>query len=363
MHSVLSRGAALGGALVGLLFVGASPARAQVEISSKAMSMKIDGRLHFQFNHTSVETAQLPTTFFVRRARLEFEVKVNDFITGRLQPEFGEGITGLRDAYVALDFSPAFRATFGQFKRPFDVFELISSSQTLVIERAGGVRGIEGCAGVGSVCSLSRFTEKLNYSDRDIGVMIDGGLGSSGLKYYASVTNGRGPNNAVDENGSKSFTGRLEYDVGPLRIGGNVGVHDYVNDSTAADAFATAYGADVNWGEFEKPGPHVQAGFVYGDNWKNLTTPDPSTFITGQVIGTYMFPVKENRFLYGVEPLFRASWGDPDTDVSDDGGWVFTPGIALYLSGRNKFAVNVDVWTPAAGDTEFSLKAQTYLHF
>jgi hypothetical protein len=350
-------------AAIGVVAAGAQPAHAQVEISSKAMSMKINGRVHFQFNHTSVESAQLPTTFFVRRARLSIDVKVNDFVSGRVQPEFGEGVTGLRDAYVRLNFAPGFRTTFGQFKRPFDLFELVSSTQILVIERVGGVRAIDGCAGVGSVCSFSRFTEKLSYSDRDLGVMVDGALGSSGLQYMASVTNGRGPNNDIDENGSKSFTGRLEYNVGKLRVGGHVGTHDYPNDSTGTDEFGTAFGADVDWGAFEKPGPHVQAGFVYGDNWKNLTTPDPSKFASAQVIGAYMFPVTENRFLYGVEPVFRASWGDPDTDVSDDEGWVFTPGVMFHFTGRNKFAVNVDVWTPATGDTEYSLKAQTYLHF
>jgi hypothetical protein len=362
MRSAFWRGLAVAAAVVAIV-VSARPAHAQVEITSKAMSMKINGRVHFQFNHTSVESAELPTTFFVRRARLSVDVTVNDFISGKVQPEFGEGVTGLRDAYVRLNFSPSFRTTFGQFKRPFDVFELVSSTQILVIERAGGVRAIDGCSGVGNVCSFSRFTEKLSYSDRDLGVMVDGALGSSGLRYMASVTNGRGPNNAIDENGSKSFTGRLEYNVGKLRVGGHVGTHDYPNDSTGTDEFGTAFGADVNWGEFEKPGPHVQAGVVYGDNWKNLVTPDPSKFMSAQAIGAYMVRIRENRFLYGVEPVFRVSWGDPDTDLSDDEGWLLTPGVAFYFAGRNKFAVNVDVWSPATGDTEYSLKAQTYLHF
>ena len=53
------------------------------------------------------------------------------------------------DAYVRLTFGSGFRATIGQFKRPFDVFELTSSTQTLVIERAGGVDGVSACAGPG----------------------------------------------------------------------------------------------------------------------------------------------------------------------------------------------------------------------
>ena len=362
MRHVFARSAGIAGVAVGLLLV-AGPVGAQVQLSSKSMELKIDGRIHFQYNQTSSDQALLANSFFIRRARLEIEAKVNDFISGRIQPEFGEGTVGLRDAFVSLTFGPGFRTTFGQFKRPFDVFELVSSSQILVIERAGGVRGVEACSGVGNVCSLSRFTEKLGYSDRDIGVMVDGALGSSGFKYYASITNGRGPNNDIDENATKSYTGRVEYAVSGLRIGGHVGVHDYPYDTTGTNKYATAFGADVDWGHYEKPGPHVQAGVVYGDNWKNLGVTDPSKFVSAQAIATYMFPVKDNKYLYGIEPLVRASWGDPDTDVSDDTGWIFTPGLVVYMSGRNKFAVNVDVSKPAVGDTEYSIKAQTYLYF
>lgn len=362
MRKALARSGRIVGIAVGLLALAGS-AGAQVTVSSKAMELKIDGRLHFQYNHTSAELADLSSSFFVRRARLEVEARINDFVSGRIQPEFGEGTVGLRDAFVSLNFGPGFRTTFGQFKRPFDVFELVSSSQILVIERAGGVRGIDGCSGIDNVCSLSRFTERLGYSDRDIGVMVDGALGSSGVNYYASITNGRGPNTDIDENATKSYTGRVEYAVAGLRIGGNVGMHDYANDSTGTNEYATAFGADVDWGRYEKPGPHVQAGIVYGDNWRNLGITDPSKFVTAQAIATYMFPVNENRYLYGIEPLVRASWGDPDTDADDDAGWLFTPGLVFYLTGRNKVAVNVDVWKPAVGDTEYSIKAQTYLHF
>ncbi len=64
-----------------------------------------------------------------------------------------------------------------------------------------------------------------------------------------------------------------------------------------------------------------------------------------------------------VEPVGRVSWGDPDTDVSDDHGWLFTPGFVVYFSGRNKIGLNLDIWSPATGDSETSLKAQAYLHF
>ena len=361
MLRVSSRGRIAAAAVALAASAFASTAQAQVEIKSNALEIKFTGRLHMQWNQTSSTNAAVASTFFVRRARLTAEVKVSDFISGKIQPEYGEGTVGLRDAYVDLNFARQFRWRMGQFKRPFDRFELVSSTQILVIERVGGVRGIPGCAGVSNVCSYSRFTEKLNYSDRDLGFMFLGDVGR--VRYSASVTNGEGPNDVVDENGAKSFTGRLEYRGAGLVFGANVGVHDYPSDSTGTDEYATAFGADVDWGRYEQPGPHVKAGVTYGENWKNLTTADPSKFVTAQGIVTYLFPIRGNRFVSGIEPVARVSWGDPDTDVSGDDGWLFTPGLVAHFSGRNKFAVNVDVWAPATGDTEYSVKVQSYLFF
>jgi len=361
MLRVSSRGRIAAAAVALAACLIASTAQAQVVIKSKAMEIRFSGRVHMQWNQTSSTSAAVASTFFVRRARLTAEVKINDFIEGKIQPEYGEGVVGLRDAYVDLVFAPAFRFRAGQFKRPFDRFELVSSTQILVIERVGGVRGIDPCPGVDNVCSYSRFTERLNYSDRDLGIAMGGQVGR--IVWSASMTNGEGPNDLVDENGTKSYGGRLEYRGPGLVIGANVGVHDYINDSTASDEYATAFGADVDWGRYEQPGPHVKAGITFGDNWKNLTTPSPSRFATAQGIVTYLFPIRGNRFAYGIEPVARASWGDPDTDVSGDGGWLFTPGLVAHFTGRNKFAVNVDIWLPATGDTEYSVKAQMYLHF
>ncbi len=357
-------------AVVGALALGANVATAQVEISSNATKIKLTGRLHLQFNQTSAEGAALPTTFFVRRARVTAEITVNDFIYGKIQPEYGEEIVGLRDAYMRLQFARYFRVTGGQFKRPFDVFELVSSTQILVIERAGGVRGLSGCAGIGSVCSLSRFTEKLFYSDRDIGVMVDGRIGD--WRYSGSVTNGRGPNNRIDENGTKSFSGRLEYNFagGNGRVGAHVAAHDYpfTNpvDSATSDEYGYAFGADIDWGRYETPGLHVQMGVVYGDNWKNqigTTTADASKFLTAQGIVTYMFPINDSRFFYAIEPIGRIAWGDPDRSAADDEGLLLTPGVQLYFTGRNKFAVNLDYYKPAALPSVYSFKAQMFFYF
>ncbi len=340
----------------------APDAVAQVTIDSRATEITLTGRVHLQWNSTSVDDV-LSNEFLIRRARLTAEVEINDWISGKVQPDFGEGEISLKDAYLRLAFDPAFRATIGQFKRPFDLFELTSSTKILVIERAGGVRGVDACSGPGGVCSYSRLTEKLNYADRDIGVMVDGSF-ADGWQYMASVTNGVGSNDE-EENDTKSYTGRLAFQpIRDLAVAGHVGVHDYVDTiPSPSNEYAVAFGGDLEWGNYDS-GLHVQAGLTVGDNWLNLDAAgDPTTFVTAQGIVTYKIPVNNSRLLQAVEPVGRISWGDPDTDLDDDEGLLLTPGFVVFFSGRNKFAVNVDIWSPSTGDTEYSIKAQSYLHF
>ncbi len=358
MYSTKLRTVALCAAFA--LAAGARPVTAQVKIDARAMELTVTGRVHSQFNTTSVAGVS-GSEFLIRRARLTAELKINDFVSGKIQPDYGEGEINLKDAYVRLTFSPAFRATLGQYKRPFDLFELTSSTQILVIERAGGVRGVDACTGPGGTCSFSRFTEKLQYSDRDIGIHIDGRDKTGRFGYAASITNGTG-GNTEDENGTKSYTGRVTFSpFDNVSIAANIGVHDYV-DGSGSNEYANAFGGDIEVGNYDR-GLHVKAGVVSGDNWQNVAAGEPSTFFATQGIVTYKAPVTENQFVTAVEPVARLSWGDPDTDVSDDDGWLITPGFVVYFSGRNKIALNLDVWSPAAGDTEVSLKMQSYLHF
>lgn len=345
--------------VVGVLVLG-SGVHAQVEVKSRAMVLTVTGRMHAQFNTTSV-SGESGSEYLIRRARITAELKINDFVSGKIQPDFGEGEISLKDAYLRLSFNPAFRATIGQFKRPFDVFELTSSTQILVVERAGGIRGVDACAGPGGACTFSRLTEKLQFSDRDIGLMIDGEDPSGRFSYAASVTNGTGQN-VADENGAKSYTARVSFvPVHNIVVAGHVGAHDYV-DPLTGNEYAVAFGGDVEIGNFDQ-GLHIQAGVVTGDNWQNLGAGGPGTFLSTQGIVTYKLPVSENPFVTHVEPVGRVSWGDPDTDAPDDHGWLFTPGFVAYFSGRNKIGINLDIWSPATGDSETSLKAQAYLHF
>lgn len=344
----------------------------QNAVSGRAAAVRLGGRMHVQYATSSVDSHR--EQFFFRRARLELDATVNVFLDARFQLEFGGGTADLRDAYMRLSFSPGFQVTAGQFKRPFDLFELASSVDLSLIERDGRVGGVNACSGVGGVCSFSRFTERLRYSDRDVGVKVSGVRGR--LAYDAAVTNGSGAN-VPDENGTKSFSGRMVVSL-PSRVtlGANLGIQDYVAPGVG-DAHATAWGADMQVGTW-RDGLLLQASLVAGDNWRKLRSPGtgvpvdpslpvapgtrPAPFRAFQAVASYYHPMESPRFA-GLEPLLRVSFGDPDTGVDDDGGMVLTPGLMLYITGRSKIGFNVDVWSPSSGDAAHSLKLQTFLYF
>ncbi len=342
-----------------LALIAATPfaLEAQTEISARSASIRFGGRIHAQYAGSSV--AEAKTDFFLRRVRFIADVTVNDFVSARIQPDFVGGKTALQDAYVRLDFSPGFRVSVGQFKRAFDMFELASSTDLSVIERDGRVGGVDACAGVGSVCSYSRLTEKLSFAGRDQGIKIDGSSGS--VSYQATVTNGTGIN-VSDENDRKSFSGRLAFAASDdLTIGGNLALHDYLDDvDDPKNAFG--WGADIQLGDW-RDGFLLQGAVSGGDNWKVPdASGDPTTFFAAQVVASYYSPLGGGRVV-GIEPLLRISIGDPDTNLDDDGGTVLTPGLMFYLDGKNKIGTNVDIYSPQSGDTEFSFKVQTFLYF
>lgn len=332
-------------------------ADAQLEISSRASSIRIGGRAHAQYSVSSAPGAD--TDFFFRRVRFIADITVNDFVSGRIQPDFAGGKTTLQDTYIRLSFSNAFRLSFGQLKRAYDVFELSSSTDMSLIERDGRIEGVSHCAGVGSVCSYSRLTESLGFAGRDQGVKLDGRSGS--FSYQATVTNGTGVN-VADENDAKSFSARMTVEAAAdVRISSQLALHDYEYGDNRTGR-ARGWGADVEIGGW-RDGFMLMGAVTGGDNWKLLGAGnEPATFVAAQVVASYYRPIHAAR-LSGIEPLLRVSLGDPDTAVDSNGATVFTPGLMFYFEGKNKIGANLDFYSPHAGESELSLKVQTFLYF
>jgi Phosphate-selective porin O and P len=344
---------------LGITFLG-HPAVAQTTVHTQAVEITLTGRLHTQINTTSVAT-EPGDQILIRRARFSVAVKINDFVSGLVEPEYAGSKAQLKVAYLRLAFAPAFNATIGQYKRPFDLFTVTSSADILVIERTGDIRGVDTCTGVGGICSFNQFLEQLQYSATDIGIVLDGHDRASRVTYAVAVMNGPGPNLA-DENGTKSYSGRLTVAATPnVHVGGNVAVHDYVNP-VRGNAYAPAFEGDLEIGNFAR-GFHLQAGAVGGDNWRALVAGEPRHFLALQAIATYRVAVHRPPYAEAIEPVARVSWGNPDTATPRDGGVLLTPGIVWHIAGRNKIGANVDVWHPQQGATEWSLKVQSYLFF
>ncbi|MFQ5599382.1 MAG: porin [Candidatus Krumholzibacteriia bacterium] len=362
------------GLAVALALASSRMAFGEVEIQSKAVKIKLTGREHTQFNTTSVE-GQLGSEFLIRRARITAEVKLNDLVSGKVQPDFGSGKISLKDAYMKLHFSPNFQIITGQFKRPFDLFELTSSTRILVVERAGKIRGASGFH------SFSSLTEGLRYSDRDVGAKATIQASNKRFRLDVAVTNGQGankvPSKLAADNlariGEKQYTARASVkplEARDLRIAGGFTALPIAQPDTAVTSvadldveYSTAFEAAAEWGNFKK-GLHVQAGFVIGDNWRSSAV-EPPTFTAVQGILTYKHLLTGQSTVTAVEPLLRVSWADPDTDAASDAGLLLTPGVQAFFIGRNKVSVNADIFIPESDDldTETSIKAQMYVHF
>ncbi len=329
---------------------------AQTTISARAATLTIGGRLHTQYQGSSVDGAV--NDFFIRRARIIADAAFNDFLVGRVQTDFAGGGATLLDAYVRMNFDPAFRLYMGQFKRSFDLFELSSSTDLSIFERDGRIPGFSSCTGVGRVCSLSRLTGALGYAGRDTGVKIDGTSGT--FMYQATLTNGTGVGTS-DINDGKSFSVRAGVAASEdLTVSANVGTQDYLLAGETESAFA--WGADLEWGTW-RDDLHVQAGVVGGDNWAALdANNDPRDFLAIQIIGSLFRPVDGDR-IEGIEPLLRVSVADPAGDIDDDGGTLITPGFMIYFMGKNKIGANLDYYMPQTGDSEFVFRVGAFLYF
>ncbi len=345
--------------VLGAFVLSAGAADAQ-QISARAADITLGGRLHTQYLSSSVGASD--DDFFLRRARLTADVVVNERVDGRLMTDVSGGSADVQDAYLRFRFSTAFRVSVGQMKRAFDPFELESSTQLPLVERDGRVPGVDACSGVGGTCSYSRLVQKLKYSERDVGVRVDGSIGERAA-YQVTVTNGEGINTR-DVNDSKSLSARVEVEASAgVTVGANFGLHDYPTGNGSESDYGGALGADFTVGSYYG-GPMLMASLVRGDNWRAPdASGEPTAFTTAQIVGSYYFTTPTTDLIEGVEPVLRVSAADPNGDADDDGGVLVTPGLHAYFSGRNRVGVNLDVFNPSSGDAEWSFKVMTYLYF
>ena len=78
----------------------------------------------------------VPNSFFLRRARIALEGKLERYFDFRIEGDFADAITPLRDLYVNIHRIDEFQLRFGQFRVPISQEEMRSDNNQDFIERS-----------------------------------------------------------------------------------------------------------------------------------------------------------------------------------------------------------------------------------
>lgn len=361
---------------------------AQVQIKTGATELKVSGRLQFQLETTTcTELTPGPASgcssdeagldMFVRRARFSLEAKIDERLTFKIEPDFSKlNEIRLKDAWGRYSFSPLVSIRAGHFKRPFDGFEMTSSSWR-PFEAAGKIPGVAG----EMLPSYTGLTKSLDLSDRDVGFVFEGSTGDGTFSFAAGAFNGGSDSDANDSNAEKQFVGRAQVSLDaegmPLNLAAGVALTDapFTALSGEVDAeYFTNFEVFAELGAYSRDGLVVQAGLIVGDNGAINPLGGPIDLAAGedfasmrlvQAVVGYRLPVEGIDWLEAVSPVVRVSHADPNTDVEGDDAWVVTPGIGLYFHQRNRLTLTWDVANFGADgvDSESSFKAQMQFHF
>jgi phosphate-selective porin OprO and OprP len=161
--------------------------------------VQADGRFVLG-DDTSLIANVIANQFLIRRARPILQGTVARYFDFYLNPDFGNGLTVLQDAYVDVRFTPKLRFRVGKIKTPFGVERLQSAQSILFVERA--------------------LPNNL-VPNRDVGLQVHGELLRGAFGYQLAVLNGVPDGGSVDldTNGAKDVAGRVL--LQPWRTRGN----------------------------------------------------------------------------------------------------------------------------------------------
>jgi phosphate-selective porin len=291
--------------------------------------------------------------FFLRRARLTASGRATSTLTYRLQAELAGGLgassgvnASMTDAYVEWTRFPQAHVRFGQFKTPFGREWLVSSTQTVTIER-------------------SLMSDRLTVN-RQIGVEASGDAYDKRVGYLAAVVNGNGRNTTVNDN--RDFMYIVRGHAAPWQVGTGTRVEIGVNafwsrdtrlsmskdfrlDSTpetsAADNLFTGRRSGAGLDE------HFQQGIWSIDaEWLRVRFEQDAAgapVVTSQ--GWYVMP---SAFVFRrlVQAVGRYEWYRPDVHVDGNATSTWLGGLNYYARGDNAKLMVDYLWvtTPDATD-------------
>lgn len=339
---------------------------AQESVVSKKSKVSFTGRLHAQAQTSNAEAADnMNNSFSIRRARLTAKFKnLTGTMEGKVQFDLGEGGYKLKDGYVELKFNSKYNVKLGQFKKPFSLWELTSSTKTMVIERGNKLLG-SGWKSTNNIIVKDGL-----YAGRDIGLMMHGKMNK--LKYSVGVFNGNGYNKKKDDDNGKLIGGRAVFSASKtLAVGAafsNRTVSEYNSFidtlKNGNSASFQAFGIDMDYGikhKVSKNGLWVQAEFLTGAN-PNYS--DEAKFMGLTFLASYNLKKAEGGAIYSIRPALRIDYSQRNTDDDDTGSILLTPGLDIFFDEFNRLQINLDIVKPQmdGADTEMGIRFQLQMH-
>lgn len=357
-----------------------APLTAQEFRARQGSTVTLGARVQAQFEASGSDDT--PSSFFIRRAWVTVDGRLNDWVSARAQYDINGN--KVLEAYLALNASDNVQFQLGQFKRAISTFWLAANFDLPLIERDGRVPDVPSCPGLTNICSFGALTGGLGLDGYEPGILLNGRL-SERASLRLTVTNGEGIV-SKDVNSAKSTSARLTLNVGSNSRFHAYGVMDEGVDGDGDTKWAPAYGLEYEVGGW-RDGLHLLLSGVRGRNWRaerqSVDENRNANFTAFQGMALWYKPLSADGF-EAIEPLLRVSWATSQTGerlfegdivVNDDmNGLLITPGFMLYATGRTGISTNLDIYTSSLtvgegnyesrdSGPDWSLRVQAFVAF
>ncbi|MFB0566343.1 MAG: porin [Candidatus Aminicenantaceae bacterium] len=248
--------------------------------------------------------------FRIRRARVRLKGDLLEDITYTLQVDVTQSPI-LLDAHVGIDFVSQAKLSFGQFKVPFSLENLTSSSALDTINRSLTVEKL--CPG-----------RDIGSKGRDIGVAIKGRL--SEIEYTVGIFNGSGINK-TDDNDRKDIAGRFVF-------------HLFRNLSFGLSYYNGRYGFHPGDPAVKRNRSGIDIIFVqqeFSIKGEYIFARDDQTEKYGWYLqgGYFIMPEK-------IQAIVRYDSFDKNKDTREDRIDVIIFGMNWFFSNKTKFQINYE---------------------
>lgn len=297
--------------IFGLFFlVQASPAE---EKTSSEPALKLNGYTQVGYTHWEDGASE----FRIRRARLGLKGDIFKNINYRLQID-GTKNPILMDAIVEFSLSSHLGLRIGQFKVPFSLESLASSSSLDTINRSQPVEKLCPGRDIGSY-------------GRDIGVMASGKF--SKVECFLGIFNGSGINRG-DLNKQKDIAARLVlHPLDFIQVAAAFYKGQYTSDAGEGPVRRDRSGIEVflNRSRFSLKGEYIFAK-------------DDQTSREGWYVQAGYFMLSKK-----LQSIIKYDSYDKDREMAGDRSDVMTIGLNLFFTENTKFQINYELHREESG--------------